>query len=133
MGLKLSFKLYLFAFIWSKLANKFHAFQMYVKVAVIHFNWQTWGKYFGNYLLTYYYLLLIKIDMDTATNFLRQKSTNFITSNGIFRHMATVLVLDYTDIFLCAREVNFSLGEGDRKFLLYKSKNSSVKLICLHN
>ena len=127
MGLKLSLKLF-FAFIWSKLANKFHAFQMYVKVAVIQCKWQTWGKYFGNYLLTYYYLLLIKIDMDTATNFLRQKSTNFITSNGIFRHMATVLVLDYTDIFLCAREVNFSLGEGEVLALIKKELFIKVNL-----
>ena len=51
---------------------------MYVKVAVIQCKWQTWGKYFGNYLLTYYYLLLIKIDMDTATNFLRKKFHKFL-------------------------------------------------------
>ena len=126
MGLKLSLKLF-FAFICSKLA-KFHAFQMYLKVAVIQCKWQTWGKYFGNYLLTYYYLLLIKIDMDTATNLLRQKSTNFITSNGIFRHMATVLVLDNTDIFLCAREVNFSLGEGEVLALIKKELFIKVNL-----
>ena len=42
--------------------------------------------------------------------------------------MATVPILDYTDILLCAREVNFSLGEGEVLALIKKELIIKVNL-----